>query len=88
MGVDYFFRFLFRWGWKRTYANRMIGAAKVANALAPTGAIPQSEWITRPLTTLPKETQVEAWGRAIYTARGKGAHSRSTMGFGDVDNDR
>jgi hypothetical protein len=66
----------------------MIGAAKVALALAPTGAIPATEWITRPLTTLPKEKQVEAWDRATYTARGKGAHSRSTMGLGEADNDR
>ena len=29
-----------RWGWKKAHANRMIGASRVANALAPMGAIP------------------------------------------------
>jgi hypothetical protein len=50
---------------ERAHANRMIGAAKVALALGPTGPMPDTEWITLPMTTLPKEKHVEAWNRAV-----------------------
>jgi hypothetical protein len=66
----------------RQIANRMIGAAKVALVLAPTGAIPRSEWITRPMTTLPKEKHVEAWNRAVTSPEEKGLIPGARSGLG------
>jgi hypothetical protein len=57
-----------RWGWKRHYVNRIIGASRVANAMVPTGTIPISERSVRPLTALPKEKRVEVWKKAVDSA--------------------
>ena len=41
-----------RWGWNVRYANRVIGAAEVAEELGPMGPTPASERQARPLTGL------------------------------------
>jgi hypothetical protein len=60
----------------------MIGAAKVATVLAPTGAIPQTEWITRQVTALLREKHVEAWNRAVTPTEEKGLMPGARGGLG------
>lgn len=53
-----------RWNMGENYANRLIAAAGVAQNLTPTGTIPQTERLARPLAALPADDQAEAWNEA------------------------
>lgn len=62
-----------RWQLERTYAHRLIEAAKVTQAIAEAATeesvargqqIPTSERVARPLTALPEEQQPQAWAAA------------------------
>lgn len=53
-----------RWKISKTHANRMIGAADIAEDLTPIGVIPNSESQLRPLAALPAEQRREAWQMA------------------------
>lgn len=57
-----------RWGMSKTHANRMIEAVRVADNLTPTGVIPATERVARPLVSLSPEEQREAWQLAKGTA--------------------
>jgi hypothetical protein len=57
-----------RWKMTPTHADRLIAAAGVANTVSPTGGIPQNERVARPLASLPKEEQLEAWAEAQTAA--------------------
>jgi len=61
-----------RWGLSKTHGDRLIGAAKVAEAVTPIGVKPTNEAQARPLTTLetPKE-QAEAWEEAVEQSDGQ-----------------
>lgn len=50
-----------QWGMTRQHANRMISAAQIVNELEPTGSIPTSEAVARPLSRLPPELREKAW---------------------------
>ena len=45
--------------------------------LTPTGVIPRTERVVRPLTSLPPEAQHIAWQRAVETAVPETKHVRS-----------
>lgn len=53
-----------RWKMGENYANRLILAAGVATNLMPTGTIPQTERMARPLGSLPANEQIAAWSEA------------------------
>jgi len=57
-----------RWGFTKTRANQLIGAAAVSESLATTVVKPLSERQARPLTALPPKQQVEAWNEAVDAA--------------------
>jgi hypothetical protein len=57
-----------RWQMSPQHAERLIAAADVATTVSPTGGIPQTERAARPLTSLPKEDQLEAWAEASEAA--------------------
>ncbi len=48
----------------RQYANRLISGAAVTSNLVPTGTIPTTERVVRPLTKLEPAQQREAWTKA------------------------
>lgn len=62
-----------RWGWARSYANKLISASEAVNNLGTiVPKLPTTESQARPLTTLEPEDQVEAWKRVITsTPEGK-----------------
>ena len=71
-----------RWGWKRNYANKLIGAAKLIEALGTIVPKPLTESQVRPLTALPPERRAEAWKEAVETApegRVTGKHVKQTV---------
>lgn len=53
-----------RWKMTESYANRLIAAAEVAENLTPTGSVPQTERLARPLASLSAADQVDAWQEA------------------------
>lgn len=54
-----------RWNWERSYAHRLIEAAKVADNLLPIGNVPSNEAQARELTKLPtSDLQRAAYGVA------------------------
>lgn len=54
-----------RWNWERSYAHRLIEAAKVADNLLPIGNVPSNEAQARELTKLPTaDLQRAAYGVA------------------------
>jgi hypothetical protein len=58
-----------RWGMQRTYAHRLIEAAKMTENLLPIGNIlPANEAQARPLTSLSPDVQRGVWQRALETA--------------------
>lgn len=71
-----------KWDMSRNYADRLIGAADVAEDLMPIGVkLPTSESVLRPLTNLEPEARREVFQRAATTApngRVTAAHVEST----------
>lgn len=65
-----------KWTMTKTHANRLIGSAEVTDNLTPTGVIPKSERVVRPLTKLNPDQQREAWAKAIQTAPEGGVTAR------------
>jgi hypothetical protein len=57
-----------RWGYSKTHANRLIGAAGVANVLAPIGVTVENESQVRPLTGLKPAKVTKAWQKATKLA--------------------
>lgn len=57
-----------RWEMSKTHANRLIGAAAVADAVAPIGVKPTTESQVRPLTTVPEESRAAVWQDAVEAA--------------------
>jgi hypothetical protein len=71
-----------RWGIDRTYAHRLIEAAKVTADVLPIGNIPANEAQARELGKVPSEKRAEAWQRAVDTAPEGGItaqHVRNTV---------
>lgn len=62
-----------RWDMARASAYQFIDAAAVTSNLSANGGqiLPDSERVTRPLTSLPPEEQSPAWERAVHSAGGK-----------------
>jgi hypothetical protein len=59
-----------RWGYSKTHANRMIGAAGVANVLTPIGVTVENESQVRALTGLKPAKVTKIWGKAAKMADG------------------
>lgn len=57
-----------RWSYSKTHANRLIGAAGVANVLAPIGVTVENESQVRPLTGLKPGKVTKAWQKATKLA--------------------
>ena len=57
-----------RWGMRKEYANKLIGASKVVTNLNPIGFTPSTESQARPLTKLNPADQQTAWTKAVETA--------------------
>jgi hypothetical protein len=58
-----------RWGFSKTHANRLIASSEVSQNLTPTGVIPQSERVVRPLTQIKDpEQQRKIYQKAVETA--------------------
>ena len=57
-----------RWDMSRSYVHRIIDATEFAENLLPIGNKPNLESHVRPILTLPKEQQVDAWEQAVRTA--------------------
>lgn len=53
-----------RWGIERRMAYRLMDGSEVVKNLCPTGHIPATERVTRPLTKLEPEQQRDAWAKA------------------------
>ncbi len=62
-----------RWGFSRGKAYQQIAAAETAKLLSTNvDTQPSSEFVVRPLTTLPVEQRVEAWEEAKEAAKAEG----------------
>jgi hypothetical protein len=59
-----------RWGMERRHAYRLMESAKVVENVSHVtqNAIPTSERVVRPLTSLPPDQQREVWEEAVRTA--------------------
>ena len=71
-----------KWGMSRIHAFRLMESAAVSANLLPTGNIPASERVARPLAKLPPTQQTEVWKEALKTApNGKvtAAHVEQTV---------
>lgn len=52
------------WDMSRQHADRLIKAAETARVLTPTGSIPRTERLARPLAALPAADRIDAWQEA------------------------
>ena len=57
-----------KWNMTRNYADRIIAAAEVCAILMPSGHMPTSERVARPLASLPADQQRAAWGEVVSNA--------------------
>lgn len=60
-----------RWGFERTYANRLANAAATVDLLPIGNTLPTNEAQVRPLTKLPADQRADAWKEAVEESGGK-----------------
>jgi hypothetical protein len=60
-----------RWGFEKSRAYQLIGAAKVSENVHHGGQTPDNERQTRELAKLPNNQQAEAWNEVVERTEGK-----------------